>query len=155
MDELKEVNGQEWIQYIVVKFGDEQYGIDIKYIDNIVRMQRITRVPKVQSYIKGVINLRGEVIPVVSIRLKMGLEEDVITKTTRIIIIKLDNEEVIGMLVDEVKEVVTLDASQIEKVSYDSKEDKVNYLSGVGKDKGELISLLDMNLVFAEKEKAN
>lgn len=155
MDELRELNGQESIQYIVVKFGDEQFGIDIKYIDNIVRMQRITRVPKVQSYIKGVINLRGEVIPVVSIRLKMGLEEDVITKTTRIIIIKLDNGEVIGMLVDEVKEVVTLNVSQIEKVSYDSKEDKVNYLSGVGKDKGELISLLDMNLVFAEKEKAN
>lgn len=155
MDELRELNGQESIQYIVVKFGDEQFGIDIKYIDNIVRMQRITRVPKVQSYIKGVINLRGEVIPVVSIRLKMGLEEDVITKTTRIIIIKLDNGEVIGMLVDEVKEVVTLNVSQIEKVSYDSKEEKVNYLSGVGKDKGELISLLDMNLVFAEKEKAN
>lgn len=155
MDELKELNGQESIQYIVVKFGDEQFGIDIKYIDNIVRMQRITRVPKVQSYIKGVINLRGEVIPVVSIRLKMGLEEDVITKSTRIIIIRLDNGEVIGMLVDEVKEVVTLEVSQIEKVSYDSKEDKINYLSGVGKDKGELISLLDMNLVFAEKEKAN
>lgn len=155
MDELKELNGQESIQYIVVKFGEEQFGIDIKYIDNIVRMQRITRVPKVQSYIKGVINLRGEVIPVVSIRLKMGLEEDVITKTTRIIIIKLDNGEVIGMLVDEVKEVVTLEVSQIEKVSYDSKEDRINYLSGVGKDKGELISLLDMNLVFAEKEKAN
>lgn len=153
MEGLMEVEVEESIQYIVVKFGDEQFGIDIKYIDNIVRMQRITRVPKVQSYIKGVINLRGEVIPVVSIRLKMGLEEDVITKTTRIIIIKLDNGEVIGMLVDEVKEVVTLQMSQIEKVSYDSKEDKVNYLSGVGKDKGELISLLDMNLVFAEKER--
>lgn len=146
-------NTQERIQYIVVKFGDEQYGIDIKYIDNIVRMQRITRVPKVQSYIKGVINLRGEVIPVVSIRLKMGLLEDVITKKTRIIIIRLDNGEIIGMLVDEVKEVVTLDTSQIEKVAYDSNEEKVNYLSGVGKDKGELISLLDMNLVFAEKER--
>lgn len=155
MEGLREIEAQESIQYIVVKFGDEQYGIDIKYIDNIVRMQRITRVPNVQSYIKGVINLRGEVIPVVSIRLKMGLEEDVITKTTRIIIIKLDNGEVIGMLVDEVKEVVTLETSQIEKVSYDSKEEKVNYLSGVGKDKEELISLLDMNLVFAEKEKAN
>ncbi len=153
MEGLMEVEVQESIQYIVVKFGDEQFGIDIKYIDNIVRMQRITRVPKVQSYIKGVINLRGEVIPVVSIRLKMGLEEDVITKTTRIIIIKLDNGEVIGMLVDEVKEVVTLQTSQIEKVSYDSKEDKVNYLSGVGKDKGELISLFDLNLVFAEKDK--
>ncbi len=151
MEELS--NAQERIQYIVVKFGDEQYGIDIKYIDNIVRMQRITRVPKVQSYIKGVINLRGEVIPVVSIRLKMGLMEDAITKKTRIIIIRLDNGEIIGMLVDEVKEVVTLETSQIEKVAYDSGEEKANYLSGVGKDKGELISLLDMNLVFAEKER--
>lgn len=151
MEELS--NAQERIQYIVVKFGDEQYGIDIKYIDNIVRMQRITRVPKVQSYIKGVINLRGEVIPVVSIRLKMGLMEDTITKKTRIIIIRLDNGEIIGMLVDEVKEVVTLETSQVEKVAYDSGEEKANYLSGVGKDKGELISLLDMNLVFAEKER--
>ena len=141
MEELSNAQEQERIQYIVVKFGDEQYGIDIKYIDNIVRMQRITRVPKVQSYIKGVINLRGEVIPVV------------ITKKTRIIIIRLDNGEIIGMLVDEVKEVVTLEASQIEKIAYDSSDEKANYLSGVGKDKGELISLLDMNLVFAEKER--
>ena len=155
MDELSNAQEQERIQYIVVKFGDEQYGIDIKYIDNIVRMQRITRVPKVQSYIKGVINLRGEVIPVVSIRLKMGLLEDEITKKTRIIIIRLDNGEIIGMLVDEVKEVVTLETSQIEKVAYDSGMEKANYLSGVGKDKGELISLLDMNLVFAEKERQN
>lgn len=152
MEELSNAQ-EERIQYIVVKFGDEQYGIDIKYIDNIVRMQRITRVPKVQSYIKGVINLRGEVIPVVSIRLKMGLSEDAFTKKTRIIIIRLDNGEIIGMLVDEVKEVVTLETSQIEKVAYDSSDEKVNYLSGVGKDKGELISLLDMNLVFAEKER--
>ena len=145
----------ETIQYIVVKFGDEQYGIDIKYIDNIVRMQRITRVPNVPAYIKGVINLRGEVVPVVSLRLKMGLCEDEITKLTRIIIIKLDNGEVIGFLVDAVKEVVTLDTREIEKVSYDSGEDKTNFISGIGKDKGELISLFDLNLVFSEKEKAN
>ena len=143
------------IQYIVVKFGDEQFGIDIKYIDNIVRMQRITRVPNVPAYIKGVINLRGEVVPVVSLRLKMGLEEDEITKLTRIIIIKLENGEVIGVLVDAVKEVVTLNAREIEKVSYDSGEEKTNYISGIGKDKGELISLFDLNLVFAEKEKTN
>lgn len=145
----------ETIQYIVVKFGDEQYGIDIEYIDNIVRMQRITRVPNVPAYIKGVINLRGEVVPVVSLRLKMGLCEDEITKLTRIIIIKLDNGEVIGVLVDAVKEVVTLDTREIEKVSYDSGEDKTNFISGIGKDKGELISLFDLNLVFSEKEKAN
>ena len=57
-------------QYIVVKLGNEQYGIDIGYIDNIVRMQMITRVPKAQPYFKGVINLRGEIIPVMSIRVK-------------------------------------------------------------------------------------
>ncbi len=145
----------ETIQYIVVKFGDEQYGINIKYIDNIVRMQRITRVPNVPAYIKGVINLRGEVVPVVSLRIKMGLCEDEITKLTRIIIIKLDNGEVIGVLVDAVKEVVTLDTREIEKVSYDSGEEKTNFISGIGKDKGELISLFDLNLVFPEKEKAN
>ena len=85
----------------------------------------------------------------------MGLEEDEITKLTRIIIIKLENGEVIGVLVDAVKEVVTLNAREIEKVSYDSGEEKTNYISGIGKDKGELISLFDLNLVFAEKEKTN
>lgn len=155
MDELKELEAYNPIQYIVVKFGDEQFGIDIKYIDNIVRMQRITRVPNVPAYIKGVINLRGEVVPVVSLRLKMGLAEDEITKLTRIIIIKLENGEVIGVLVDAVKEVVTLDTREIEKVSYDSGEEKTNFISGIGKDKGELISLFDLNLVFAEKEKTN
>ncbi|MBR4831432.1 MAG: chemotaxis protein CheW, partial [Butyrivibrio sp.] len=69
MDELMTTNDR--VQYIVIKVGGEQYGIDIKYVDNIVRMQHITRVPKVQSYLKGVINLRGEVIPVMSIRGKM------------------------------------------------------------------------------------
>ena len=67
------------IQYIVVKIGNEQYGINIKYIDNIVRNQKITRVPKTQTYYKGVINLRGEIIPVMSIRLKLGLEDDEFT----------------------------------------------------------------------------
>ena len=68
-------------QYIVITFGNEQYGIDISYVDNIVRMQKITRVPKAQPYFKGVINLRGEVVPVMSLRLKMGLEDDVFTNT--------------------------------------------------------------------------
>ena len=150
MNEIREQ--YETTQFIVVKYGDEQYGVDIKYVDNIVRMQRITRVPKVQSYIKGVINLRGEVIPVISLRLKMGLEEDVITKATRIIIIKLESNECIGVLVDEVKEVVTLENAMIEKVAYDSKDPRANFVSGVGKERDGLISLLDIPGTFAEKE---
>ncbi|MBQ2802952.1 MAG: purine-binding chemotaxis protein CheW [Lachnospiraceae bacterium] len=141
---------EETIQYIVIRLGEEQYGIDIRYIDNIVRMQNITRVPKVPAYLKGVINLRGEVIPVMSIRLKMNLAEDEITRATRIIILKLEQEGNVGILVDEVKEVVTLGNSQIEKIAYDSSEGKINFINGVGKHNGELISLLDLNSVTLE-----
>ena len=141
-------------QFIVVKFGEEQYGIDIKYIDNIVRMQHITRVPKVHDYIKGVINLRGEVIPVMSIRLKMGLEEDVETKSTRIIIIKLEQHGNVGILVDEVKEVVNLEDTQIEKTAYESRDDKMSFINGVGKYAGGLISLLNLNAVTLDRDMA-
>ncbi len=153
MEELKVDLQNETTQFIIVKLGDEQYGIDIKYVDNIVRMQHITRVPKVQGYLKGVINLRGEVIPVMSIRVKMDLPADEYTKSTRIIILKLEHQGNIGIIVDEVKEVVTLDNSQIEKVSYDSKEEKDNFIFAIGKyADGGLISLLDLNVVVLEKE---
>lgn len=151
MNEIEELRPvAETTQFIVIKLGDEQYGIDIKYIDNIVRMQHITRVPKVDDYLKGVINLRGEVIPVMSIRIKMGLERDVETKSSRIIILKLEQQGTIGVIVDEVREVVTLENDRIEKVAYDSKDEKSNFLSGVGKSDGGLISLLDLNAVVLE-----
>ncbi len=137
-------------QCIVVKTGNEQYGIDIMYVDNIVRMQRITRVPKAQPYFKGVINLRGEIIPVMSMRLKFGLDDDVITNATRIIIIKLESQSAVGIIVDEVKEVITLDDTMIEKVANSAVEDKYGYLSGIGKHKGGLISLLNIAGVIIE-----
>lgn len=150
MEELM-TESYETTQYIVIQLGAEQYGIDIQYIDNIVRMQHITRVPKVAEYLKGVINLRGEVIPVMSIRLKMGFEEDEITKNSRIIILKLEQHGTIGIIVDEVKEVVTLSSAEVEKYN-DNKEEKSAYLNGVGKFNDELISLLNLNAVLSEKE---
>lgn len=150
MEVLKTVS--DTTQYIVIRLGVEQYGIDIKYVDNIVRMQHITRVPKVADYLKGVINLRGEVIPIMSLRLKMELPEDEITKATRIIILKLEQHGTIGIIVDEVKEVVTLENDQVEKVAYDSKEP--NFIFGIGKHDDSLISLLDLNVVAQEKENA-
>ncbi|GAA4654696.1 chemotaxis protein CheW [Anaerocolumna aminovalerica] len=143
-ENIKELEAK---QYIVVNIGQEQYGIDIKYIDNIVRMQRITRVPKAQHYFKGVINLRGEIIPVMSIRLKFGLEPDEFDNGTRIIIVKLDAQSAIGIIVDEVKEVVSLDESMISKVNTELDE-KNNYLSGVGKHGDSLISLLNIQGVI-------
>lgn len=141
----------ETYQYIVIRLGEEQYGIDIRYIDNIVRMQYITRVPKMPNYLRGVINLRGEVIPVVSLRLKMGLPEDEITRVTRIIIIKSETEGNTGVLVDEVKEVVTLSEDEIERVSRESKDGKATFINGVGKHNNELISLLDLNSIALEE----
>lgn len=155
MNELSIVAGEdkqaETIQYIVIRLGEEQYGIDIRYIDNIVRMQRMTRVPKVPEYLKGVINLRGEVLPVMSLRLKMELDEDEITRKTRIIILKLEQEGNVGIIVDEVKEVVTLGGDQIEKLTYDNKDGKANFINAVGKHNNELISLLDLNSITLEE----
>ena len=128
------------VQYIVVRIGNEQYGINIKYIDNIVRNQKITRVPKTQTYYKGVINLRGEIIPVMSIRLKLGLEDDEFTDKTRIIIVKIEGAT-IGVIVDQVREVVTLDDDNTEKITRTSRDDAASgYISSIGKSKGELIS---------------
>ena len=79
-------------QYIVVQIGNEKYGMDIGYVDNIIRMQKITRVPKAQSYFMGIINLRGEIVSVMSVRKKMGLEDDVFTNASRIIILKIEEK---------------------------------------------------------------
>ena len=127
MDENTVVNDSK--QYIVVKLDNEQYGIDITFIDNIVRMQQITRVPKAQSYFAGVINLRGEIIPVMSLRDKFGLPEKEYTNATRIIIVKPESNAKIGVLVDEVREVVALEEENIEKAVYD---EQGSNLLGVG-----------------------
>ncbi len=148
MDEIALVKNTT--QYIKIKMGDEMFGVDIKYIDNIVRMQSITRVPKVPAYIKGVINLRGEVIPVFNLRLKMGMQEVEETKKFRIIIIKMDGSYV-GLIVDEVREVITLQNDLVEKVYRDPNEPTQNFLLGVGKDGDNLISLLDLNEVVADR----
>lgn len=152
MAEMLETTESIKKQYIVVKIGSEQYGIDIHYVDNIVRMQKITRVPKAQSYFKGIINLRGEIVPVMSIRKKMSLEEDVFTHSSRIIILKLEQQGTLGIIVDEVKEVVTLGVDQIDKTAYDSKDGRNNFINGIGKNGDELISLFEINSIIEEKE---
>ena len=155
MNELRDnKESGELIQYIVIKIDDEQYGINIKFIDNIVRMQQITRVPKVDDYLKGVINIRGEIVPVMSVRMKMGLAEDEITNKSRIIILKTGEGDLVGIIVDQVNQVLTLDSNNVEKVRYDDKKDKGNasFVNGVGHYDGGLVSILDLDAVVAEKE---
>jgi len=150
---VETVSSKEAKQYIVVKLGNEQYGIDIQYVDNIVRMQKITRVPKAQEYFNGVINLRGEIVPVMSLRLRFELDADEFTGKTRILILKVEQQAAVGVIVDEVREVVTLDEDGIEKVSYDPNDEKSFYLSGIGKHNDNLISLLNIAGIIVEKEK--
>lgn len=152
MAKSKSVIEDDKKQFIVVKIGSEQYGIDISYVNNIVRLQKITRVPKAQLYFRGVINLRGEIVPIMSIRTKMNLEPDEFTDVTRIIILKLEEHGVLGILVDEVREVVTLGPDEIDKVAYDAKTNKNNFIDGVGKNGEELISLFDINSIIDESE---
>lgn len=149
MDENTVVNESK--QYIVVKLDNEQYGIDISFIDNIVRMQQITRVPKAQSYFAGVINLRGEIIPVMSLRTKFGLPEKEYTNATRIIIVKPESNAKIGVLVDEVREVVALEEDNIEKAVY---EEQGSNLLGVGKYNDTLISLLNIQGIIQDLDNA-
>lgn len=143
----------EEVQYIVVKLGGEQYGIDITNVDNIVRMTRITRVPKSLDYYVGVINLRGEVVPVMSLRKRFGIEDDVYGSATRIIIIHTEDQSMIGFVVDEVHEVVSLDMRTIEKPTFKLDEKKASFLAGIGKKEDDsLISLLDIVAVVGEKK---
>lgn len=140
-------------QYIVVQIGSEKYGIDIGYVDNIIRMQKITRVPKAQSYFKGIINLRGEIVSVMSVRNKMGLEDDVITNASRIIILKLEEKGLLGVIVDSVSEVVTLTGDQIEAVSANTRNNnKDMFINGIGKKGDTLISLFEISAIVDEKE---
>ena len=150
MSNHKEVDAieEEKKQYIVVKIGNEQYGIDISHVDNIVRMQKITRVPKAKPYYSGIINLRGEVVPVMSARKKMGLGDDVITNQSRIIILKLEIQGLVGILVDEVKEVIARGETEIDRNIQNSKKNGVTYINGIGKSGDELISIFEISSII-------
>ena len=138
-------------QFIVIRLDNEQYGIDVRFVENIVRMQWITRVPKMPKYLVGIINLRGEVLPVMSLRIKMGLDKDVYEKKTRIIVLKTQTEGNLGVIVDEVREVVTLEDAQVDKID-DLKLEGKTFVSGVGKrENGDLISLLDLGVITLEE----
>lgn len=141
---------EERKQYIVVNIGDEQYGIDIFIVDNIVRMLKITRVPKSPEYYRGVINLRGEVVPVMSVRRKMGLEDDVIDNKSRIIVLRLEEQGLVGLLVDEVKQVITLAESEIDRNVRNSKRSDAIYINGIGKNEDELVSLFEISAIVEE-----
>ena len=136
-------------KYLVFKIGDEEYGVDIRRITTIIEKDmEIARVPKLPVFIKGVINLRGDIIPVISLRLKFGLSEDVYDSETRIIIVGLD-EISAGLIVDSVAEVIELDDDSIESITNIAGDFPLDYIAGVGKAEGKIVTLLNLEKLIS------
>ncbi|QFJ55806.1 chemotaxis protein CheW [Pseudobutyrivibrio xylanivorans] len=135
-------------QFIVFRINKEYFGMDIFDINSIIMMPEITKMPKAPEYMQGVINLRGHVVPIMSLRKRMNYGEENITKDSRIIIVNLENDELMGVIVDDVKEVMNIPTSEIvESSPFVKKED--SFISGVGKKDDELISIFEVEKLIA------
>lgn len=131
-------------QFLVFKIGNQEYGVDIQKVTTIIEKDmNIARVPKTPDYIKGVINLRGEIIPVMSIRKRFELPEIEDTEETRIIVLRTD-DIVIGIIVDAVAEVIRLTDDSIENVSSFSNDVLMEYIYGVGKVNDKIVTILNI-----------
>jgi purine-binding chemotaxis protein CheW len=146
-------NKSEIKQYIVIRINNEFFGIDIMNVDSIVKIQQITRVPKSQDYFIGVINLRGEIVPVMSLRKRFGVKEVPDDSATRIIILKLD-QNLVGIKVDMVRDVVALEETDIEKNNIVTENNGQMFIKAVGKHDDELISILGLHSVVIDREQA-
>jgi len=135
-------DSSEEIQLVIFGLGSEEYAFDILTVQEIKRMTDITRVPHTPEYIKGVINLRGSVLPVLDLKARMNLLPTPITEDTRIIIIKTE-EVFVGILVDAVSEVVSMKCSEIEPPQGSGSIVTENYVKGIGKLGDRLLIILN------------
>ncbi|MGI6586821.1 MAG: chemotaxis protein CheW [Gracilibacteraceae bacterium] len=130
-------------QFVIFKLDNEEYGIDILRVKEIKEMMSITRIPKAAHYVRGVINLRGEVIPVIDLRKRFNLDEGNEDDNTRIIIVSVD-DIVVGLIADYSSEVVEISSNAIEEAPDGAGTVDRNYISGIGKVGERLIILLDV-----------
>jgi purine-binding chemotaxis protein CheW len=142
-------------KYLTFSLGNETYGIEILRVQEIIGLMSITRVPKTPEYVRGVINLRGKVIPVVELRKKFALDGVEDTERTCIIVLQVDLGDVsitMGILVDEVSEVVDIVANQIEPPPSFGGSVDTDYILAMGKIAEFVVILLDVNKVLTEGE---
>ena len=145
-------------KYLTFSLGNEEYGVSILKVREIIGLMEITAVPHTPSYIKGVINLRGRVIPVLELRIKFGMERQEYNERTCVIVVEVQgpSETVqVGMLVDSVSEVLNIGEEEIEPPpSFGSTDVDTDSLLGMGKVKGQVKILLDVDKVIGEGELA-
>ncbi len=139
-------------KYLTVVLDNEAYGLNVLKIREIIRMQKITPVPQMPAFVKGVINLRGRVIPIVDLRVKFGLKAEFAERTCIVVVqVKLANDQIVqmGLIVDSVEEVVNLTAQEIEPVPEFGARIDTTYLLGMAKIKDQVKTLLDIDRVVA------
>lgn len=142
-------------KYLTFELGQETYGIGILKIKEIIGMMAITPVPRTPDFVKGVINLRGKVIPIIDLRLKFGMEEIEYADRTCIIVVEIESMEstvLIGVVVDSVSEVVNIKEDEIEETPAFGTELNTEYILGMAKLDGGVKILLDIDKVMAESE---
>jgi len=141
-DQVKTASILNEVQIVAFKLGNEEYAVDILAVQEIIRLLHITRVPRANGFIEGVINLRGNVIPIINLHKKFSLGEPVYSDDTRIIVFQVEDVRA-GFIVDGVSEVLRLNLTDVEATQSVYGSLDANVIRGIGKVKGRLVILLD------------
>lgn len=140
-------------QYLTFKLGQEVYGLGILKVQEIIGMLGVTRVPQTPAYVRGVINLRGKVIPVMELRLRFEMEAAEDTERTCVIVVRVNQNDMpmtMGLIVDEVSEVTSIGLEQIEPAPSLGASVDTNFILGMGKVADKVIMLLDVDRIVAD-----
>ena len=141
----------ELMKIIVFKMNGQQFGLDVNQVRSIERLQSITKVPQTEDFIKGVVNLRGEITPIVELKERLSLGQTKYNSETRILIVALDNLQV-GLLVDSATDVIDIDASIIESAPKIMQNINSNIVRGVAKLEENLLIILQLKYLFSYEE---
>jgi purine-binding chemotaxis protein CheW len=144
--------GGTLLQLVSFKVGNEEFGLDILKVQEIIRLRELTRVPNMPDFVDGVINLRGKVIPVIGLRRRLGIEVGEVDKRTRIVVAEV-NGKVLGFVVDEVSEVLRIPEASFEpppKLGQVERE----YVQGIGKIDERLLILIDLSPLLSDREQS-
>jgi purine-binding chemotaxis protein CheW len=138
-------------KYLTFALAEEEYGLEILKVREIISMSEITSMPKTPEYVKGVINLRGKVIPVIDLRLKFAMDEAPYTDETCIIVVDVNGVEM-GIIVDHVSEVLDIAAGDIEDAPEFGASVNIDFILGMGKAEGRVTILLDISRVIGTED---
>jgi len=150
MADINQMQGQT-NQYVSFVIHGEEYGVPILCVQEIIRYETLTRVPQSPSYVDGVLNLRGQVIPVINLRRKFELPERELDKSTRIIVVEV-RSRVMGMVVDEVSEVLQVNKEDIAPPPPMGTHLRTDYISGMAKINETLVILLEIDKILTTEE---